>query len=247
MPKTRKKPFNPARQIAINCWLLSVLGLVMIIYPLAFPIETYGAGYALEFGGVIVFFTLLISGFVFARVAAKFDAIFSGKGLLAHWTYSPEEWARYTEVEHRRNTVEKWHLFYLIAGIAVVIGTLFSIFERDAWKTMLFVIPGLIAFIAVVALFAISLTYRENRKYLGEVYIGTTGVLLNRAIHYWKLPASFLHSVTYEEGEDPYIDLEYSAQSGMGRGVYAARIPVPRGHEDEAREVVARLKTRGKV
>ena len=53
--------------------------------------------------------------------------------------------------------------------------------------------------------------------------------------------------MTYQEGEDPYIKLEYSTQSGYGRSIYTARIPIPQGHEDEARVVVARLKKKGKV
>jgi hypothetical protein len=236
-----KKPYNPARKVALYCWIGSALGVVMFIYPLACPIETYGAGYALLFAATVVFLSAVISGILFTRLAGKFDAMFSGEGLLAHWTYSPEEWARYAEVEHQRNKAGKRRLFYLSAGITVAVSAALSIVKQETWQVMLFMAPGLIAFMAIVAYVSVVSEHRRNRKHLGEAWIGTRGAVLNRDVHYWKLPASFLHSVIYREGDDPYLELEYSAQAGYGRGFYTARIPIPRGREDEARQVAAAL------
>ena len=219
----------------------------MFIYPLAFPIEGYGAGFALLFVATIVFLSAVISGIVFTRLAGKFDAMFSGEGLLAHWTYSPQEWTRYTEVEHQRNKAGKRRLFYLVAGTAVVVGAALSIVKQETWQVMLIGTPALIAFMAFVAYVSVVSEHRRNRKHLGEAWIGTRGAVLNRDVHYWKLPASFLHSVIYREGDDPYLELEYSAQAGYGRGAYTARIPIPRGREDEARRVVAALHPLGRA
>lgn len=240
-----KKPYNPARKVAVYCWIGTVFGVVMFIYPLAFPIEAYGAGFALLFGAVVVMLSAVVSGIVFTRLAGKFDALFSDEGLLAHWTYSPEEWTRYTEVEHQRNKAGKRRLFFLIAGIAVVVGAALSIVNQEIWRAMTMGTAGLIAFMAIVAYISVLSEHRRNRRHLGEAYIGTGGAVLNRDIHYWKLPASFLHSVIYREGDDPYLELEYSGQAGYGRGLYTARIPVPRGHEEEAREVAAALQPSG--
>jgi hypothetical protein len=93
----------------------------------------------------------------------------------------------------------------------------------------------------VTAKLSIDAAYRQNRLHPGDVYIGLSGALISRAFHYWKLSAAFLRSASFEEGDPPYIQLLYSSPSGRAQGEYTARFPVPRAHESEARQVIARL------
>jgi len=235
------KPLNPAARIALYCWLATIVGIGVFFFPVVFSIDTYGLDFALFFVGLIIFLTALISGFVLTRLANIFKAMFSSKDLLAHWTYSKEEWDRYTEAEHVRNRKEKWGLFRLIVIIALIVGVGFVIFKYDALPVILIIIPGLIVLIAFVAFLSITITYRRNRKHLGEVYIGTKGAVFDGTLHYWKLPETYLYSVKYVPGNEPYIEIEYSGQSGIARAFYTARIPVPRGKENEATKIVYAL------
>jgi MFS family permease len=237
----KKRFFNPPARVALYCWIGAFIGAGFFLYPLIFPIETYGLGFALNFVGIVIFLTGFISGIVFKKLANKLDELVSGEGLLAHWTYATEEWSRYTEAEHIRDRREKWQLFRLIAIIAVVVGVVFSIFTSDSWLITLVIISALILIIAGVAYFSIARGYKQNCTHPGEVYIGKSGALLGRTFHYWKLPSSFLHSVDLQKGDPPFIELVYSAQSGQSRGKYTARIPIPQGHEAEAKEVLTRL------
>jgi hypothetical protein len=237
------KPYNPAGRIALYCWCAAVIGIGIFFYPIIFTVDSYGVTPALFVVGILVFITALVSSIVFARIAHIFTEMFSGKDMLAHWTYSKEEWERYTELEHVRDRREKWSLFRLIAIIALVVGVGFVIFNHDAWLLMLIIIPGLIVLIALVAFTSVAATYRQNRKRIGEVYIGKSGVVLGHSLHYWKLPASYLHSVKYFPGNAPYLELEYTAQSGTARGTYTARIPVPRGRENEVSKIIDALST----
>jgi hypothetical protein len=239
--KSVGKPYNPAARIAAYCWFGAVVGIGVFFYPVVFTVDSYGVAPTLFMCGIIVFSTALVSGIVFTRIASIFRAMFSGKDLLVHWTYSQEEWSRYTELEHRRNWQEKWSLFRLVAIIALVVGVGFVIFKHDAWQVMLVIIPGLIALIALVAFASVAATYRQNRKRLGEVYIGMSGAILGHSLHYWKLPGSFLHSVSYMPGDAPYLELVYTAQSGTARGIYTARIPVPQGRENEVEKILTAL------
>jgi hypothetical protein len=109
-----KKVYNPSAAVARNCWIGALIGAMIFLYPIVFPISTYGLGYALIFVGIIIFLTGLISGLVFKRVANRLDEMLSGEGLLAYWTYSADEWSRYTEAEHLRDKHDKWMLFRLI-------------------------------------------------------------------------------------------------------------------------------------
>jgi hypothetical protein len=235
------KVYNPAARIALYCWLGMIIGIVLFFYPFVFDPETYGLGPAMFFVGLIIFFTFLVSGIVFTRMANNFRSMLDGKDLLAHWTYSKEEWDKYTEAEHIRNRKEKWGLFRLIAIIAVIIGVIFSVINHDALPVMLVVIPALIVLIAFVAFLSIVTTYHRNRKHLGEVYIGQRGAIFQHTLHYWKFPATYLHSVEFMPGDEPYLEINYSGQSGMTRAYYTARIPVPGGRENEAMEIVKTL------
>lgn len=236
-----KKVYNPSASVARNCWIGAILGVLVFFYPLVFPIETYGLGFAINILGILIFFTGLISGFVFQGVASKLNRLVSGEGLLAHWTYSADEWSRYTEEQHFLDKQEKWRLFRLIAIIGAIVGVVFIIFNHEAWLFILATIGGLILIIALTAWLAIASGYRQNRLHPGEVYIGMSGALIGRAFHYWKLPASYLHTATLEAGDPPFIQLVYSAQSGQARGEYTARFPIPQGHEEEASRVLSQL------
>jgi hypothetical protein len=237
-----RKYYNPSAVIARNCFIGAVVGVLVFFYPIVFPIETYGAGFALNFFGIIIFFSLLVSGIIFQKLAANLDKLVRGGGLLAHWTYSQDEWTRYTEAEHLRDKKDKWGLFRLIAIIAVIVGVIFVIFKHDALLLILIIVPGLILIIAVTAWLSIASAYRLNRSKLGEVYIGMSGALVGRAFHYWKLPTAFLRSASIEEGEPPFIQLQYSSPSGRARGEYTARFPIPKGREEEAIKVLFQLR-----
>jgi len=237
-----KRVYNPPATVARNCWIGALVGVLLFFYPIVFPIGTYGLGFALMFFAIIIFFSGMISAIIFQRLAGNLNRLVAGEGLLAHWTYSQDEWFRYTEAEHIRDRKDKWALFRLISIIGVVVGIVFVIFKHDALPVILVVIPGLIAIIAVTAALSISSTYRMNLAHPGEVYIGKSGALLGKAFHYWKLPTAYLQTAVFEAGNPPVIKLVYSSPSGYARGEYIARFPVPQGREEEAKRVLAQLK-----
>lgn len=241
MPETRK-PYNPARKWANGCFIAALAGVAMFFSPVVFEIDIFEGGGALFFAGLAVFLTGLLSGLVFWRLAVRLDALFSGKDLLAHWTYSQEEWSRYTQAEHQRDWKDKRDLYRVFVVIAAAVGAGFTLWKHDAWLLMLVIVGGLIVFIGIVAWLSVAASYHANHSHLGEAYIGPSGLLLGRSWHYWRLPLSFVHSVSYEEeATPPYLEIEYSAQSGIARGVYTARVPVPKGQEEAAKRVVESL------
>ena len=237
-----KKVYNQAAAVARNCWIGALIGVLVFFYPIVFPPETYGLNFAMMFVAIIIFFSGIISAIIFQRLAGNLNRLVAGEGLLAHWTYSQDEWSRYTEEEHLRDRKDKWALFRLISIIAAVVGIIFVIFKHDALPVILVVIPGLIAIIAATAALSIASTYRQNRLHPGEVYIGKSGALLGRAFHYWKLPTAYLQTAIFEAGNPPVIKLVYSSPSGYARGEYIARFPVPQGREEEAKQVLEQLK-----
>jgi hypothetical protein len=195
----------------------------------------------MSFVGFVIFVSLLISGFIFRRVAKQLDELVTGEGLLAHWAYSKDEWDRYTEAEYLRDKREKWLLFRMVAIIAGIVGVVFVILKHDAILITLGVVGGLILIIAFTAWLSIRSSYKQNILHPGDVYIGMSGALLGRKFHYWKLPNGFLRAAVIEEGNPPVVKLEYSSPSGKTQGEYTARFPIPHGHEEEAKQVLEQL------
>ena len=237
-----KKYYNQPAATARNCFIMAVIGAAVFLFPIMFPISTYGAGFALNLVGIVIFLTGLVTGFVFRGVAKQVDELVIGEGLLVHWTYAADEWARYVEADHLRDKRDKWGLFRLISIIAVVVGVIFALIVRKAWLSTLLTVGGLILIIALTAWLSIAASYREKRLHPGDVYIGKSGAMLGRSFHYWKLPAAFLRNASLQAGDPMFIQLDYSSPSGRIQGEYTARFPVPKGLEEEAKKVVAQLK-----
>ena len=98
-----KKVYNPSSAVARNCWIGALIGVLVFLYPIVFPIETYGLGFAMMFFGIIITISLTISAIIFQKLAGNLNRLVQGEGLLAHWTYSADEWSSYTEEEHARD------------------------------------------------------------------------------------------------------------------------------------------------
>jgi uncharacterized membrane protein YjjP (DUF1212 family) len=235
------KFYNPAAAIVRNSWIWALAGAVIFLFPFIFNLETGGVGFTMNFVGLIIVLSALVSGFIFRKAAKQLDEMVNGKDLLTHWAYSKEEWDRYTEQEHQRDQHDKWLLFKVIAIIAGLVGVVFALLKHDAWFITFLVVGGLILIMAVTARLSIASAYRQNVQHPGDVYIGLTGALLGRKFHYWGLSNAALRSAVIEEGSPLVIKLVYTSPSGKTQGEYIARFPIPLGREAEAKEVLAVL------
>lgn len=141
----------------------------------------------MSFGGGFVAIMGLVSAIIYGRLARALDRIVKKENLLAHWTYSPEEWAIYTEKEHREDSSAKKTLFLIISGFAVVIGLGLWMVKRDNALVILFIVLGIIAISGAAALLSSASAYRANRRKTGEagsvatVYISTAEPISGRA------------------------------------------------------------------
>ena len=234
---------NPQRRTALACTGIIVLGIVMIFLPGVIGMDGFNGGLALSFFGGFVVIVGIISVIVFARQARLFNTILQKENILVHWTYSPEEWQKYTEEEHKEDKTDKRRLFLLVAAISVVVGIiLWAIYPHDALLDVC-IILGIIAVIGLTAYLSVLLPYRWNKQHLGEAYIAKDGAYLNGRLHIWRGLSTRLLRATYEEGNHslPRINIEYSSQNLATRNYYKARIPVPQGQEEAALAIVVNI------
>ena len=233
---------NPQRRTTTIWGIITVIAVFAIFAPHIFGMDGFSGGFAISTLSFFVAITGIIVVVIYVKRARALDRLFQGENLLAHWTYSPEEWRQYTEQEFQTERKEKWGLFYLIAGIALFLGIIFLIIDPKAGLFVFFVMLGLIALIAFVAWITAWSTYRQNKKYLGEAYIATTAVYLNRQFHTWKgLGARLVSVILAEEKGQQLVAFTYAAPARTGMQEYTVRLPVPRGKEKAAEAIAEKL------
>jgi hypothetical protein len=231
---------NPPRRTALIWTGITILGIFLIFLPWIIGMDGFNGGFALSFGGGFLAIMGIIAAIIYARMSEILDRIIKPENVLAHWTYSPEEWKAYTEQEHKEDAEAKKGLFILISVISIVVGIIFFAIVRDNFVVILCIILGIIAIVGITALLSTFSNYQHNKNSLGETFIALDGVYLNRQLHIWKGIGNQLEEAVYEldDKSNPRLRFEYSSPSRNGRNYYTARVPVPPGMETNARWVI---------
>jgi|WetSurMetagenome_2_1015567.scaffolds.fasta_scaffold41433_3 hypothetical protein len=235
-------PKNPEMRNVIIGLGISLFGVIVFLLPIATDMDGMNGGYALMFMAIALIVPAgIITAILYGIRAFTLQKILSGKDLIAHWTYAPEEWKKYTEEEYIREKSDKMGIFYVLVFFCVLIGGGLYLLadDKEAAGIVLIGLLGLIIFIRLLIYFTTKKTHDDNRKYLGEVYISRKGVYLNKSFHSWNF-LSQLENARIDE-KLKIIEIEYSALSRQGKDYAYVRVPIPAGKEENARKVVAEL------
>ncbi len=234
---------NRPRRTA-QIWMgIAVLGIIIIFLPGIIGLDGFDGGYALSVGGGFVFMVGIIAAVIYFKLAGNVDGIIRSENVMAHWTYSPEQWQQYTEEEHKEDAAAKRGLFVLIAVIAVIVGIIMAVMIGEDFLIIALIILGIIAVAGLAAFFSTIASYLYNKKYHGEVYLTPDGVYFNNQMHVWKGMGNKLESVSFDQEDRglPRLTIVYSALAAYKRNSYAVRIPVPPGQEETAKKIVSRI------
>lgn len=231
---------NTAKRTLYIWIVLTLVFFFGIFAPSIFGMDGFNGGFALSFFCII----LTITGFVviamYWKRARIGDNMLSGKNILAHWKYSADEWKAYGEKDYRMERNDKWGLYRLVVVITAVVTFGFWLFHRDSGVIMLGIFFGLALLLGGVILLTTSYDHWQNTRYQGEVYITRDGAYIGRKLHLWRGWGATLDDVNYDE-PNRLLLLTYSMPSRMGRDSATARILVPIGQENKAREIVSEL------
>jgi hypothetical protein len=199
--------------------------------------------FALMFIAIVFGITAFIIAIMYTKRASLTGQMLQRNNLLAYWTYSPEQWNSYAIKEHEENKREKRNMFIMIAVISVVICAIMAIIIRDDWYIFLFVALGIIVLMAPVAWLSVWTRRRQNQKYPGDTYICQDGIYFNRELHVWRGFGAILEDVTYQQDPSEMLVLiTYSVINRYNRQYVTIRVPVPRGRENEALNLVQVLR-----
>ena len=195
-------------------------------------------GLAIFFGAIIVI-TARVTG---RRMQRERQALLDGD-CLANWNYSREEWQRFTESEWRRDRRVKWGD---ALATVLVLGVIVWFFVPDRLSNGSSLTRaeysfgfGLFAavFTAIVAQVRARLDHRSRLRGAANTIIGYRGVFCGKYIPWTGFGIS-LGTVKLDEGTPSVLEFELKLPKSNTQYV---RVPVPHGHEHQAREIVKTL------
>ena len=114
------------------------------------------------FVGALTAPTAAISSFLFRAHGRVRGALLAGRGLIAQWSYTPEEWRSFVGEDTERESSSKWKLFAIVAFWCVLFGILFPILDNENGWWVAVIMGGLMAFIAI--LIAVTGAGRKRRQ-----------------------------------------------------------------------------------
>ncbi len=230
--------------------LITAVGVLMLLLPSLTEMEMMAGGYALQFVGLFVLITGVVTLWFYRARATVLARLFAGEGLLAHWTVDALQVQKQATTELAETRERNRGLFWITAILFVVIGI--PVLVVPTWRDLLrgdsiaVVIVGCyFAVVPLLGLFAWGmprLAYRRAVQAGAEVYIGQDGVFVNGALHTWKQPFTDLRRVRFKRQARPPA-LEFDIRTLTRLGVvyfktYTVTVPVPAGQEEQAENVV---------
>jgi hypothetical protein len=222
--------------VAVASALLLVLGLVRAAGWRSYYFVVGGG--SLLIICALVLLMLVVTGRGMRR---QIQMLLDGK-YLAHWTYSAMEWRIFTEAEWRRASRKARGQPVRVLGIMLVVGVVLS------FLSSLTILEGLLIGSAIgvplgivvgaIAWWLAWATYRKRSSAVGEVYFGPAGIYQDGFYTALQGFGTWFKGAAIEPGDPPVLKFEFESRRGPD---WQVRVAVPKGKEDEARDVVAQF------
>jgi hypothetical protein len=234
---------NPPKRTAIFSFAVALFMAIMIFIPETVGIDGFDGGFAISFASLAIALTSAIVGVMYLGWAGKLDKILRGEGILAHWTYTPEHWAKYTKKEYEEEKSEKKGLFLIVTAFALFFGILFWALDPEAGFTVFLMMIGLIGLVAFAWRFSAWNNFRLNRDDgLKEVFITKDAVYMNKKLYTWRTVFTSFDDVTQDDNQGlALLVFKYSTASRTGPQTYTTRVPIPPGQEEAAKYVMQQI------
>jgi len=238
-----KRPRNPLRRAAFTWLFLAIIPAAVAVLPYLTNLNWIGLGVGAScIAGMFTVICTIASIALFVR-ASSLEKILQGEGLLAHWTYTPEEWAQYSKAEFMEDRAEKARLLLMIGGVAAFVGVVFLISNPESSKLILGILVGIVVLLGGLAFAIPRLNYVRSQK-SREAYVSETGVYINGVLHNWDILGSKLESITLLIDPAKILEVQYSIPTRRGRQQVTLHVPIPGGQEETAMRVISQLQHR---
>ena len=207
-------------------------------------IDGFSGGYALAFLAILLSVSSLGIAALFVQRARAIDDVLSGKQVLAHWVYAEDDAEKSVEREYVSYLGTNRTLFIVVSvmmALTMLVLVFFGGIGGRYAAGMLLVFLGIIA---VVSEIAPRLERNRARRAPKEAYIAQNGIIYEGSAYPFLSFMVKMQAVRYNEGagERP-ASLVFSFLQLILIIVrpFDVTIPVPRGQEERAREIVRAL------
>jgi hypothetical protein len=235
---------NPPKRTAVISFVVALFASVLIFIPELIGIDGFNGGFAISLISLFIAITAVVVGLMYLGWAGKLDKILRGEGILAHWTYTPQYWAEYTENEYAQEKTEKKGLFIVVSGFALFFGILFWVLDQDAGFIVFLVMMGLIGMVAFAWRFSAWHNYRQNINGIKEAYITKDAIYMNKKLYTWRTVFTSFDEVTQENNQGlALLIFKYATAGRAGPQTYLTRVPIPPGQEEAAKNIVQQINT----
>lgn len=234
---------NPPKKTALVSFAVALFAAVMFFVPGVVGIDGFDGGFAISFFSLFTAIVAVIVGIMYLGWAAKCDKILRGEGILAHWTYTPEFWAKYTEKEYAEEVSEKKGLFILVSGIALVTGLIFWVIDNEAGFFVFLVMLLLIGLVALAWRVPAWLNHRQNIGGVREAFITKDAIYMNKKFITWRAIFTSFSGVTQQNTRGmQFLVFSYtSTNMRTGQTTYTTRVPIPPGQEEAAKNLMEQI------
>ena len=139
--------------------LITAVGVLMLLLPSLTEMDMMAGGYALQFVGLFVLITGVVTLWFYRARAAVLARLFAGKGLLAHWTLDAVQVQQQAAAELAETSEGNRVLFWVTAVLFLVIGI--PVLVVPTWRDLLrgdsiavTIVGGYFAIVPLLGLFA---------------------------------------------------------------------------------------------
>jgi hypothetical protein len=207
--------------------------------------DCFSGGCAITFVSGFLVVCGVATALLFFTRAREMDAIIRGTNLLASWTYPEEEMRQSAEREYRDYREVNRGLLFVVGGFILIAMVLMAIFGGEAG---LLTAGVLLVVFVLCAIASVAAPWLERRRAIASpsaTLITDTGLVYEGAVHPFSSFLLRMDGIRFEEeaGEHPPL-LVFSFVQIVGLFIlrpYEVAVPVPRGEEERAREIAARL------
>ena len=225
---------------------LIAIGALLILLPVLTGMDMMEGGYALQFAGLFLVLSGLVTAGIFGQRAARLNSILSGKDLLAHWIYDPAQVEKRAQQDRQETKRENLSLFLVIAGFMLACIILFTVYgyatgEGDNMPLFVALMVGVLLIVAVFAFGMPYVQYRQAVRSNHEAMIAANGLYINGAVHIWNAPLATLDGVSLVEDEgEARLVFHLRYRTGIAATeTYTVEVPVPAGEEEAAHRIEA--------
>jgi hypothetical protein len=233
---------NPYIRTVTTWTIITLASITMIFIPGIVGIDGMSGGFAISFVSFFAAIVGVIVVLVYRGLASRYNDIIKGLDILAQWTYPDDFWRINTKTEYRESVEEIKPLLYLTSAMCLVAGIGAYLWEPEPGIWVLGIMLVVIILMTLAAFLTRIHLRNENLRRPGNVIISKKAVLVNDNLFYWDYFGSKLESVRIRKYKDHFslVFTTWAPTMQFGQN-YSLRVPIPRGEESKASEIVSTL------